>query len=62
MEESKASTAEDAYQQAIRDTSKITYALVRIHRGEGVILDVYIDGVPLKAVAIQRQKQEEQVQ
>ena len=62
MEESKASTADEAYHQALRDTSKITYALIKIHKGEGVIVDVFIDGIPLKEVAIQRQKQEEQVQ
>jgi uncharacterized membrane-anchored protein len=62
MEESKASTADEAYHVALGDTSKVTYAKVRIHKGEGVILDVYIDGMPLKEVAIQRQKQEEQVQ
>lgn len=62
MEESKASAADEAYHLALGDTSKVTYALVRIHKGEGVILDVFIDGVPLKEVAIQRQKQEDQVQ
>jgi len=62
MEESKASSADEAYHQALRDTSKITYALIKIHKGEGVIVDVFIDGIPLKEVAIQRQKQEEQVQ
>jgi uncharacterized membrane-anchored protein len=62
MEESKAQAADDAYHQALSDTSKVTYALVLVHHGEGVVKDVFIDGVPIKQVAIERQKQEEQVQ
>jgi uncharacterized membrane-anchored protein len=62
MEESKAAAAGDAYNEALTDTSKITYALVLVHHGEGVVKDVFIDGVPIKEVAIQRQKQEDQVQ
>jgi uncharacterized membrane-anchored protein len=62
MEESKASAANDAYNQALTDTSQITYALVLVHHGEGIVKEVFIDGVPIKQVAIQRQKKEDQVQ
>lgn len=59
MEESKAEHADAAYQEAQHDTSKITYALVRIQKGEGVVEDIIIDGKPIKEVAIERQRQEE---
>ncbi len=62
MEESKAAAANDAYNDALRDTSKVTYALVRVLRGEGVVLNVMIDGVPIKDVAVRRQKQEDEAQ
>jgi hypothetical protein len=62
MEESKAQAADDAYHQALSDTSKVTYALVLVHHGEGIVKEVYIDGVPIKKVAIERQKLEEEVQ
>ena len=62
MEEAKAQAADDAYNQALSDTSKVTYALVLVHHGEGIVKEVFIDGVPIKKVAIERQKLEEQVQ
>jgi len=62
MEESKASLADAAYQEARRDTSKVTYALISIHNGEGIVEDVIIDGKPIKQVAAERQKLEDQVQ
>lgn len=62
MEESKAQAADDAYHQALSDTSKVTYALVLVHQGEGIVKEVYIDGVPIKKIAIERQKLEEEVQ
>jgi hypothetical protein len=62
MEESKAEHADAAYREAQRDTSKITYALVRIQKGEGIVENIIIDGKPIKEVAIERQKLEEQPQ
>lgn len=44
MEEHKAPRAEERYREAIRDSSKITYALVRIKNGTTVLEDVLIDG------------------
>jgi uncharacterized membrane-anchored protein len=60
LEESKASYADQAYLEASRDTSMVTYAKVRIHDGESVIQDVYIDGVPIAEVARKRQLAEQQ--
>lgn len=48
MEESKAQPAEDAYREANRDTSQITYALVSIKNGSAVLKDVVIDGKSIK--------------
>ena len=62
MEESKAEHADAAYREAQRDTSKITYALVRIQKGEGIVENIIIDGKPIKEVAIERQKLEGQPQ
>ena len=59
MEESKAEHADAAYREAQRDTSQVTYALVRIQKGEGIIEDVIIDGKPIRQVAIERQKLED---
>ena len=51
MEESKAFAAEQAYVDALNDTSQITYALVAIKDGESVLKDVLINGVPIKEIA-----------
>ncbi|MBO6532832.1 MAG: GDYXXLXY domain-containing protein [Muricauda sp.] len=48
MEESKAQPAEVTYQTAQRDTTKTTYALVRVKNGKAVLKNVLIDGVPIK--------------
>jgi len=40
----------------------VTYALVRIQKGEGIVEDVIIDGKPLRQVAMERQKLEDQPQ
>ena len=50
MEESKAYDAELAYRRSVRDTSRTTYALVRIKNGAAVLKDVMIDGIPIKEV------------
>ncbi|HMB62545.1 MAG TPA: hypothetical protein VKN36_05700, partial [Eudoraea sp.] len=57
MEESKANEAELTYRQSQRDTSKITYALVRIKNGEAVLKDVMIDGISIRELV--KTKEEE---
>jgi uncharacterized membrane-anchored protein len=47
MEESKAHKAEIAYRQSQRDTSKMTYAVVRIKKGVAVLKDIMVDGIPI---------------
>lgn len=54
MEESKAYDAELAYMDIQADTTSIAYALVSIRKGESVLKDVLINGVPIKEVARQR--------
>ena len=51
MEESKAANAELAYNEALRDSSQITYALVSIKDGDAVIRDVLINGIPIREAA-----------
>ena len=50
MEELKAYDAELTYRQSQQDTSKLTYALVRIENGEAVLQDVLIDGIPIMEI------------
>ena len=45
MEESKAPRAEIEYNNALRDSTRVTWALVSIKNGEAVLKDVIIDGV-----------------
>ena len=47
LEESKALPAEKAYQAALPDSTRQTYALVKIREGEAVLEEVYIDGLPV---------------
>lgn len=47
MEESKAYAAEHLYFEYQNDTTKTTYAVVRIKNGNAVLEDVMIDGVPI---------------
>lgn len=58
MEESKAAYADEAYMEASRDTSMVTYAIIHVLNGDAVIRDVYIDGVPIAEVARKRQMDE----
>ncbi len=51
MEESKAANAELAYNEALRDSLQITYALVSIKDGDAVIRDVLINGIPIREAA-----------
>ncbi|CAN5131976.1 hypothetical protein BH23BAC1_BH23BAC1_00160 [soil metagenome] len=50
MEESKAYDAELAYNASAQDTTKVTYALVSVLKGEAVLNDVFIDNVSIKEV------------
>ncbi len=50
MEESKAFAAEQAYNRSLRDTSKVTYALVSIKDGDAVLKDVLIDGTSIREI------------
>jgi uncharacterized membrane-anchored protein len=48
MEETSAPKAEQQYNEASRDTTKVTYAVVKINDGQAVLEDVMIDGVSLR--------------
>ena len=48
MQEFKAPKAESVYRESARDTSKKTYALVRIFNGDAVIENVFINDVPIR--------------
>jgi len=58
MEESKAYEAELAYRESRRDTSQLTYALVKVKNGGAVLENVLIDGVPIQEVVEQRLKEQ----
>lgn len=47
MEESMALPAEKVYQQSIADSTKITYALVKVKNGDAVLEDVFINSKPI---------------
>lgn len=51
MEEYKAPRAEQTYSSAMKDTSALTYALVRIWNGTGVVEDVMINDSSLIELA-----------
>ena len=59
MNESKAYDAEQAYNNAARDTMQITYAVVTIKDGDAVIKDVLINGIPIRAAAEQWQEDQQ---
>lgn len=50
MEEGKAALAEEAYREAIADSSKKTWAAVSILNGECVLQDVMINNVSLRRI------------
>lgn len=50
MEEWSAFAAEQAYLEALRDSSRVAYAVVRIKEGEAVLKDVVIDGVSVREI------------
>ncbi len=51
MEESIATHAEGAYRESARDTAQTTVAVISVRKGEAVIKNVLINGVPIKEVA-----------
>lgn len=61
MEESKAFDAELTYQKSQLDTTKTTYALIRIKNGDAVLKDVLIDGVPIKEI-VKKEQEKNQLQ
>ena len=50
MEESKAYKAERIYRDGLRDSTKQTYALVSVKKGNAVLRDVLIDDVSIKDI------------
>lgn len=50
MEESKAPAVEKVYNESLRDTTQVAYALVNIKQGDAVIKDVLINGIPLQEI------------
>ena len=50
LEETKAPAAEQAYLEAVRDSAVVTYALVRVKDGEGLIEQVMFGDRPLLEV------------
>lgn len=56
MEESKAYDAELVYTKSLQDTTKRTYALVRIKNGDAVLKDVLIDEISIREIVKERQQ------
>lgn len=50
MDEYKAPKAENIYLESARDSSNITYALVKILNGDAVIENVFINNIPIGAL------------
>lgn len=53
MEESKAYDAELIYNESALDTNQVTYALVSVKKGDAVVKDVLINGVPIREAVLQ---------
>ena len=58
MEESKAYDAEIIYNESLRDTAQVTYALVAVKNGDAVVKDVVINGVPVREAVLKRRTEE----
>lgn len=52
MEESKAYEAELIYRKSMNDTTKVTYALVSVERGEAVLEDVMINETSISDLVV----------
>ncbi len=50
MEEFKAPIAEEVYFESARDSTSVTWALVKIKDGEAVLQDVMIDGISIHEI------------
>lgn len=57
MEESKAYDAELTHLQSQQDTSKTTYALVRVKNGDAVLKDVMINGISIREIVKQNRQE-----
>lgn len=53
MEESKAYDAEQIYNESALDTNQVTYALVSVKKGQAVVKDVLVNGVPIREAVLQ---------
>jgi uncharacterized membrane-anchored protein len=49
MEESKAPLAEEAYNKLRADSTQVSYALVKVKKGDAVLANVYINDQPIDA-------------
>ncbi len=56
MEESKAPQAEITYNESLRDTNQVTYAVVLVKKGEAVVKDVMIDDRSIVDIVRDRNK------
>ncbi|MEO5648052.1 MAG: GDYXXLXY domain-containing protein [Chitinophagaceae bacterium] len=56
MEESKAYDAERLYTESLRDSSKITYGLVNVKKGEAVLTDVLIGEISISEIVKQSRR------
>lgn len=56
LEESKAPEAEITYNESLRDTNQVTYALVLVKKGDAVVKDVMIDEVSIVDIVRERNK------
>lgn len=54
MEETKAPAAEELYAEMSRDTTQITYALVRVKNGVAAVEDVLINEVSIREIVSQQ--------
>lgn len=58
MEESKAYDAEQVYRQSLRDTCKITYALIKVKDGDAALKDVMINGTSIREMGSAKENKE----
>lgn len=58
MEESKAYDAEIIYNESLRDTAQVTYAIIAVKNGDAVVKDVIINGVPVREAVLKSRMEE----
>jgi len=61
MQEEKAPVAERIFNASARDSTKQTYAIVSVNKGEAILRDVQIDGASLSELASQELDREDAV-